>query len=71
MTKPVPCNSTLEFRCHPERDNNNRQEDHQNCAHDMPCLFFRAPGGRQKTPNAIPEFLHDLSNLISSRVLFL
>jgi hypothetical protein len=43
--KPVPCNSTLEFRCHPERDNNNCQEDHQNCAHDIPCFFFRARGG--------------------------
>jgi hypothetical protein len=55
--KPVPCNSTLEFRCHPERDNNNRQEDHQNCAHDIPCLFsfVRAAGQRQKTPKRYPR----------------
>jgi hypothetical protein len=48
--KPVPCNSTLEFRCHPERDNNNRQEDHQNCAHDLVSFFLRAAGQSQKTP---------------------
>src|SRR6478672_4499402 len=42
--------STLEFRCHPERDNNNRQEDHQNCAHDLVSFFLRAAGQSQKTP---------------------
>jgi hypothetical protein len=40
----------------PERDNNNRQEDHQNCAHDIPCFFFLG-GPEAEDSYPIPEYL--------------